>query len=458
MRFISFKHEMLGVLLLLCTTGIRAQQEVYQSEKPEFTVTVPQHGGDGRCVVLVPGGGYNHIAGSHEGKDWIPFFTSQGISVVVTKYTLPDGDHNRPLGDIRATFRYLREHGAQWGINPNGIGIMGFSAGGHLAAVFTNSEVGDQRPAFCILFYPVVRMDTRQHQGMAKKFLGDNCPNDLRKKWSTNQMVSDDTPPTLIIAADDDPTIEPTNSAEYYLQLKKHHVDATMHIYPSGGHGFGFRTSFPYHNRMLQDMTDWLKTIHVPGAKATKIACIGNSITYGARLKFPHIESYPAQLQRLLGDAYWVKNFGISGSTMQPTENTFMEKDRWQHAQEFLPDIVFIKLGTNDIKPSHWKSDEAFVSSYQQMIDTLRSLSSKPRIVLCLPATSYRKKDHLDSYIISKAIPLIRQVAKKNKLDVVDLHTPTSGQPDRFPDQLHPDVQGAGIIAQTLYDYLMKLK
>ena len=444
------------LFLLLCVVSMMAQKEVYQS--PTFTLTVPENGGDGRCVVLVPGGGYNHLAGSHEGSSWIPFFTSQGISVVVTKYTLPAGDREKPLGDIRETFRFLRQQGGQWGINPNGIGIMGFSAGGHLAAAFTNSEVGDQRPAFCILMYPVVRLDTRQHLGMAKKFLGDDCSNELRKAWSTHQMVSAETPPTIILTADDDAVIEPTNSTDYYQMLKKHHVQASMHIYPSGGHGFGFRKSFPYHDRMVQDLTDWLKTIHVPGANAVKVACIGNSITYGARLKYPQVESYPMQLQKLLGDGYWVKNFGISGSTMGKSENTFMERDRWQHAQQFLPDIVFIKLGTNDIKSTHWKGDEAFTTAYQHMIDTLRALPSKPRIVLCLPATSYRTNDHLDSNITSKAIPLIRQVAKKNKLDVIDLHTPTSGQPERFPDQLHPDVQGAGIIAQTLYDYLQKLK
>ena len=444
------------LLLLLSVVSMAAPKEVYQSST--FTVTVPEGGGDGRCVVLVPGGGYNHLAGSHEGSSWIPFFTNQGIAVAVTKYTLPDGDREKPLGDVRNTFRYLREQGAQWGINPNGIGIMGFSAGGHLAAAFANSEVGDQRPAFCILMYPVVHMDTRQHQGMARKFLGSDCSDQLRRAWSTNQMVSAETPQTIILTADDDPVIEPTNSTDYYQMLKKHHVQATLHIYPSGGHGFGFRTSFPYHDCMVQDLTDWLKTIRIPGAKAKKVACIGNSITYGARLKYPHTESYPVQLQQLLGDGYWVKNFGISGSTMAKSENTFMERDRWQHVLQFLPDIVFIKLGTNDIKSTHWKGEEAFSAAYQHMIDTLRALPSKPHIVLCLPATSYREKDHLDCDITSKAIPLIHQVAKKNKLDVVDLHTPTCGQPERFPDQLHPDVQGAGIIARTLYDYLQKLK
>lgn len=443
-------------IFLLVALGMQAQREVYRSASPEFTVTLPDGGGDGRCVVLVPGGGYNHVAKGHEGADWIPFFTSQGIAVVVTKYTLPEGDREKPLGDIRQTFKYLREHGAQWGINPNGIGIMGFSAGGHLASAFTNSEVGDQRPAFCILFYPVIRLDVKQHLGMAKKFLGADVTDEQRKQWSTQNMVTDETPQTVIFAADDDPVIEASNSAEYYLQLKKHQVPATMHIYPNGGHGFGFRTSFPYHQRMVQDLTDWLMTVRVPGAHAKKVACIGNSITYGARLKYRHQESWPAQLQQLVGDAYWVKNFGVSGTTMTPGSNAYTSRQRWQDAKDFLPDIVFIKLGTNDVKPGHWKGADAYVAAYQQMIDDLRALPSHPRIVLCYPATSYRTQNHLDSDIVANVLPLITKIAKKNRLDVIDLHTPTSGHEELFPDKLHPDPTGEGIIAHAIAEYLKK--
>lgn len=447
------------MMAVLLTLNVHAQRQVYQSTTPEFTVTIPDQGGDGRCVVLVPGGGYNHIAGAHEGKDWIPFFTSQGIAVVVTKYTLPAGDREKPLGDLRATFQYLREHGSEWGINPNGIGIMGFSAGGHLAAAYTNSMLGDQRPAFCILMYPVVHLDTRQHLGMAKKFLGDDPSDALRKAWSTNQMVSAETPATILIAADDDPTIDPSNSADYYAALKKQRAQpATLHIYPSGGHGFGFRTSFPYHDNMTRDLTDWLKTVKVPGPHAKKVACIGNSITFGAGLKFRYVEGYPAQLQTLLGNGYWVKNFGISGTTMTDGQKDYKRTTRWREAKEFCPDIVTIKLGTNDVQPQWWKGEEAFTQNYQQLIDELRALPSKPHIVLCLPVTSFRDKNHLDSDIAGKVIPPIRQIAKKNKLDVIDLHTPTQDKAALFPDKLHPNAEGEGIIAKALYEYIKHLK
>jgi acetyl esterase/lipase len=450
------KRRILFLLVLLQTLAGMAQREVYRSTSPGFTVAIPEQGADGRAVVLCPGGGYNHIAKSKEGADWIPFFTSQGIAVIVTKYTLPDGDRERPLGDIRNTFKMVREHAAEWGINPNGIGIMGFSAGGHLASAYTNSETGDLKPAFTILFYPVIRMDNKEHQGMAKKFLGNQATDEQRKAWSTNRMVNEDTPKTIIITADDDPTIDPINSTMYYEALKRNHVEATLHIYSKGGHGFGFAKSFPYHERMKADLSDWLQTLAIPAVGAKKVACIGNSITFGARLKFRHEESYPVQLQQLLGDGYWVKNFGVSGSTMTAGANHYMGKERYQHALQFNPDIVIIKLGTNDVQPRYWKNAQAYTEAYQRMIDELKALPSHPRIILCLPATSYRNEKIVDEDITQKVIPLIEQVAKKNKLPVIDLHTPTAGHAELFPDQLHPNKEGAAIIAHTIVDYLKK--
>lgn len=450
------KKTLLTIFSALLALALQAQREVFRSTTPEFIVTIPEHGADGRAVVLCPGGGYNHIAKSKEGADWIPFFTSQGIAVIVTKYALPDGDCERPLGDIRKTFKMVRDHAKEWGINPNGIGIMGFSAGGHLASAYTNSETGDLKPAFTILFYPVIRLDNKEHLGMAKRFLGSNVTDEQRKAWSTNHMVSEDTPKTIIITADDDSTIDPVNSTMYYEALKRKRVEASLHIYPKGGHGFGFAKSFPYHERMKADLTDWLKTLVIPGPGAKKVACIGNSITYGARLKFRHEESYPAQLQQLMGNGYWVKNFGVSGATMTDSGYDYMGKARYQHALQFNPDIVIIKLGTNDVQPRYWKGSQAYTDAYQRMIDELKALPSKPQIILCLPATSYRNEMILDDDIVNNIIPLIRQMAKKNKLPVIDLHTPTAGHANFFPDQLHPDKEGSAIIARTIAEYLKK--
>lgn len=432
------------------------QPSTINLQSSTFNIYTPSSGGDGRAIVLCPGGGYNHLAGEKEGAEWVPFFNEQGIAVVVTKYTLPAGDRNKPLNDIRETFRFLHEHASEYGINPNGIGIMGFSAGGHLASAYANSEWGELRPAFEILLYPVIRLDNKEHLGMAKKFLGDNVTDDERKAWSTNRMVTMETPKTIIITADDDPTIDPTNSSIYYEALKRNHVQASLHIYPSGGHGFGFKKSFPYHEEMKKNLTDWLKTIQVANANAMKVACIGNSITYGARLKYRDTESWPAQLQVMLGKDYNVRNYGNSGATMTNGDRGYMKEPPYKYAKIFAPDLVFIKLGTNDVQPLRWQGEEAFTEAYQQMVDELKALPSHPKIVLCLPATSYREEKHVDAEIAGKTFPLIQKIAKKNKLDVIDLHTPTANHPELFPDKLHPNAEGEKIIAETIFQYMKK--
>lgn len=448
-------------IISICLLGsilASAQKIVYTSKTPEIKVAIPEQNADGRAVVICPGGGYNHIAGAKESDEWIPYFTSKGIAVITTKYTLPDGDKEKALGDVRKAFQLANEHSKEWGINPNGIGIMGFSAGGHLASAYANSEWSNLRPAFEILFYPVIRLDNKEHLGMAKKFLGNEPTDKDRKAWSTNNMVTSMTPKTFICVAAADATIDPTNSTMYYQALKRRHIQATLHIYPSGGHGFGARKSFEYHKQMESDLSDWLKTVAVPNANAKKIACIGNSITYGARLKYRDRESYPAQLQQMLGHDYWINNYGVSGTTMTESGNSFMQQENYILAKRFNPDIVFIKLGTNDIQPRYWKGVDAYKASYQKMIDELEALPSKPRIVLCFPATCYRGGKFSDKTLVDEIIPAIKAIAKKNKLDVIDLHTPTGGHEELFPDKLHPDAEGDKIIATQLYEYLKTKK
>lgn len=256
------KKLLFAVLGLLGTINTYCQKVVYVSDSSKIKIAIPDNGGDGRAVVICPGGGYNHIAGAKEGDNWIPYFTSQGIAVAVVRYTLPYGDRNKPLNDVREAFRLLYDHSKEWNVNPKGFGIMGFSAGGHLAAAYANSEASALRPRFEILLYPVIRLDTRKHYGMARKFLGESTTMEERKAWSANEMVTDSTAATFIALADDDKTIEPTNSTCYYDALKRKGIPCTLHIYPRGGHGIGFKP-FAYHGRLIDELTDWLKTVTI---------------------------------------------------------------------------------------------------------------------------------------------------------------------------------------------------
>lgn len=233
----------------------------------EITVYLPsaelaaQSGG--RAVVGCPGGGYSHLSMANEGHDWAEFFTSRGIAYVVLKYRMPGGDRNIPLSDAYNAIKTVRDSAAQWNIDAHKVGIMGFSAGGHLASsVCTHAEEA-VRPDFAILFYPVISMDeTVTHKGSCVGFLGEqrNDPA-LQAEWSNqNKVVKDITPPTIILLASDDRAVPAaTNGVAYYAALCKEGVRCEFHGYPSGGHGFGFKSTFKYHDRMIDNLSNWLR-------------------------------------------------------------------------------------------------------------------------------------------------------------------------------------------------------
>ncbi|MDD4920847.1 MAG: GDSL-type esterase/lipase family protein [Bacteroidales bacterium] len=185
-----------------------------------------------------------------------------------------------------------------------------------------------------------------------------------------------------------------------------------------------------------------------------RVACIGNSITFGASIKNRDKDSYPAVLGQILGKGYDVRNFGISGRTMlNKGDNPYMKEKLYQEALKFNPNIVVIKLGTNDTKPQNWKFKDEFASDMKSMIKDLRALPSNPKIYVCYPAKVYKAVQWgiNDSLIKNEVIPIIAKVAKKEHLPVIDLYTALSGMPANFPDKVHPNADGANVLAKTVY-------
>jgi Lysophospholipase L1 and related esterases len=194
--------------------------------------------------------------------------------------------------------------------------------------------------------------------------------------------------------------------------------------------------------------------------KVIKVACVGNSITQGVGVKDQKKDSYPAVLGRLLGDGYEVHNFGFSGRTLlNKGDRPYMKEKMYQDALDFMPDIVTIKLGTNDSKPQNWKYKDEFKKDLTTMVKAFKALPSKPKIYLCLPVPAYAVQWGInDSIITHDVIPYIKSVAKKMKVKVIDLHTPLSGFPQYFPDHVHPNEAGAMRIAEVLYGVLRNEK
>lgn len=416
----------------------------------------------GRAIVDLPGGGYQHLAIQNEGHDWAQWFNEQGIAFFVTTYRMPHGDRTIPLGDALAAIRTVRDSAQAWNINPYDVGIMGFSAGGHLASsVSTHSEFRE-RPNFSILFYPVISMNQRDsHKGSCVNFLGEEgARNDtLVRQWSNQNAVrSHLTPPAIILMNNGDNAVPPvTNGVAYYSAMHRAGNICSMHIYPAVGHGFGFRNNYQFHDQMLADLKAWLNALPQPRMDAIRVACIGNSITHGSGIDVQEANGYPAQLQRLLGSGYYVKNYGVGGRCMMATsDHPYMQEQAWRDAQAFNPNIVVIKLGTNDSKDYQW-SQQQYERDYQSMIDTLRALPSAPTIYLATPIKAFRDKWGItDSVIVNGVIPTIQRLAQRNSLQVIDLHSVVTNANDMTSDMIHPNRQGAGRMAEAVKEAIKR--
>jgi acetyl esterase/lipase len=207
----------------------------------------------GAAVVICPGGGYGHLADTYEGVDVAHWFNSIGVAGVVLKYRLaPRYHHPAPLQDAQRALRTVRRHAAEWGIDPGRVGILGFSAGGHLAATAsTHFDEGDpkaedpverfgSRPDFSILVYAVITLtDPSTHRGSRNNLLGKSPDPNLVEDLSNEKRVTARTPPAFLVHSSEDTAVPPENSILYYQACRKARVPAELHIFEKGRHGLG---------------------------------------------------------------------------------------------------------------------------------------------------------------------------------------------------------------------------
>jgi len=229
----------------------------------------PKEKATGTAVVIVPGGGYHIVAASHEGSDVAKKFNEMGIAAFVVKYRIPDDESmvNKeigPLQDAQRAIQIVRQRAKEWNIKPDHIGIMGFSAGGHLAstagthfkkAVIDNATKTNLRPDFMILVYPVISFsDSIGHTGSRDNLIGKNPSPQKIKEFSNELNITAATPPTFLIHAKDDDVVKVENSIDFYNALKKNNVPAEIYLYEKGGHGFGM-------NNPTSDVK-WMDLVH----------------------------------------------------------------------------------------------------------------------------------------------------------------------------------------------------
>jgi acetyl esterase/lipase len=262
------KKLILCLFVLIITTGTFAQQylevvlwpQTYD-DNPVVRVFLPEKP-NGKAIIDCPGGGYQNLAMEHEGTQFAPWLNDQGIALIILKYRMPKGNHEIPLSDAKQAIRIVRQHAKEWNIDPDKVGIMGFSAGGHLASTLATHFDAETRPDFQILFYPVITMDnTYTHGGSRKNLLGENPSDELLQLYSNELQVTPETPKAFILFSDDDKAVPSANGVNYYLALQKNGVSAELHIYPTGGHGWGFRDNFIYKSQWTAALEQWLSFI-----------------------------------------------------------------------------------------------------------------------------------------------------------------------------------------------------
>lgn len=250
-------------------------------QNPDISVYLPSKGiATGQAVVICPGGGYRILAYDKEGTDIAKWLNSKGIAGIVLKYRLPVSksniiNHKSPLLDAQCAIRLTRYHANKWNIKKDKIGIMGFSAGGHLASsAGTHFDIGDEnavdpvdsissRPDFMILIYPVITFnETFTHNGSRTALIGENPDLALVQYYSNEMQVKKDTPPTFIIHAGDDGAVPVENSLLFYQALKDNGITAELHLYPEGGHGFSLAIGRNYLETWPDRCIDWLKSLN----------------------------------------------------------------------------------------------------------------------------------------------------------------------------------------------------
>lgn len=248
-------------------------------QEPTIEVYLPaKSNASGEAVLIFPGGGYGILAYDWEGIDIAKFLNGKGIAGIVVKYRLPSSKsqtdkHNVPLIDAQRAVRLVRSMAKNFHIDVHKIGILGFSAGGHLAStlgthfeekVYDSIDAIDQqsaRPDFMALGYPVISFGPSTHIGSKKNLIGEDPTSEMEAYFSNEKQVTENTPPTFLFHATDDTAVPVENSLLFYQALKDHKVLTTMHIYPKGGHGFSLARKDPHLMGWTERMYEWIQSL-----------------------------------------------------------------------------------------------------------------------------------------------------------------------------------------------------
>ena len=439
------------------------RMDLYRAEQPKAT------------ILVCPGGGYLFTSVGNEGLKVAEYFVPRGYNIAVLKYRLPNGHENIPLEDACRAMEMLRDSIAAWNLPSSQIAVMGFSAGGHLAAsLLTKYNSPKARPDYGILVYPVISMDsTITHSGSCERLLGKHPTDQQRLLWSAEKQVHADMPPCLIVACQDDPTVKIENSLRFYQALTDAHVTASITMVPVGKHGWGFSRTFPQRELIERSILEFLAQFHQTDMlepeykhdarradwaqfgkyaeannqlieQKSKITTVfyGNSITegwYKLRPDFFHSHGFVGR--------------GISGQTTSEMLVRFR-----QDVIDLHPKNVVLLCGVNDIAQNNGSiAIEHVMGNIRSMCELAKANKIRPILCSALPARSfYWNPFILDAPQQIQALnALISQYAKDNGILSVDYYSEMDEGDGGLKqglsnDEVHPNDKGYEIMERIV--------
>lgn len=435
--------------------------------------------GENRPVVISFFGGGWAVGSADQFYEQSEYYASIGMVAISAEYRLIKHDKTTPFEcvmDGKSAVRWVRKNYKELGIDPDKIVTSGGSAGGHVASCTALIEGYEEEnedltissvPNAMILFNPVLNT-TKEGYG-ANKLVGRET------EISPFHHIRPNLPPTLVMHGTRDTTVPYKNSFDFAENMVANDNDCVLISAFGENHGFFNGTFFRENcgtrniDRCMYESTRFLSRIgFLPkNLKSTKeplrIACVGNSITFGGQLKNRKKDSYPTVLQKLVGKDYEVKNFGKPGATLlRKGDVPYIETDEFKQLYDYAPEVIILKLGTNDTKAKNWQYNEDFYADYLQLIDTLKANPKrKAEVFVCAPTPSFLKNQTIsanDSIIVNCICPIIQQVAKKRNLKYIDTHSYFEGKNELFPDKVHPNAAGANSLAIYIYEEISQKK
>jgi len=254
---------LLSLILVMAVCVIVVRRSMIHVRLPHGAVlhVLPHHRDiqTGGAVIICPGGGYSYLEKWYEGYNWFPYFYLHGYTPAMLEYRMPKHDYNIPMTDGAEAIRVMRKHAEEWHFNEHNVGIVGFSAGGHLASTMMVMDNDSVCPDFGILFYSVISMKKElTHIDSHHQLLGEDASEQLENRFSNELHVSENTPPAFIAVANDDKAVSPRNSVLFRDAMYAKNRPVELHVYPSGGHGWASHLTAKYRGQVLDDLAEWL--------------------------------------------------------------------------------------------------------------------------------------------------------------------------------------------------------